>query len=93
MTSFKFSNCCPEERGTEIQLENENGVIRCFITEHTTTWTVLTVFEQSVWHAMFYSIIKHGFEQLEGAIYFILLTICKFLKTNCTKFHIQIERR
>ena len=37
-----------------MQLENESGVILCFITEHTTTRHVLTVFEHGVCHAMFY---------------------------------------
>ena len=45
-----------------MQLENESGVILCFITEHTTTRHVLTVFEHGVCHAMSYSLIKHGFE-------------------------------
>ena len=50
-----------------MQLENENGVVLCFTTEHTTIPQVLTVFEHGVCHAMFYSLIKHGFEQQEGA--------------------------
>ena len=49
-----------------MQLENENGVILCFITEHTTARHVLTVFEHSVCHVLFYSLVKHGFEQQEG---------------------------
>ena len=33
-----------------MQLENESSVILCFITEHTTTQHVLTVFEHGVCH-------------------------------------------
>ena len=63
MTSFKFSNFGTEEGGKALQLENENGVILSFITKHITTWHVSIVFEHSVCHAMFYSLIKYGFEQ------------------------------
>ena len=63
MMPFNFSNCGTEEGGKALQLENENGVILCFITEHITTWHVLIVFEHSVCHAVFCSLIKHGFEQ------------------------------
>ena len=45
-----------------MQLGNESSVILCFITEHTTTRHVLTVFEHGVCHAMSYSLIKHDFE-------------------------------
>ena len=45
------------------QLENENGVIPCFIIEHTRTQHVLTVCEHGVCDAMFYPLIKHCFEQ------------------------------
>ena len=86
-----------------MQLENESGVILCFITEHTTARHVLTVFEHGVCHAMFYPLINHCFEQQErndvmfnncnSLKCFILLTIFKFLRTNCAKFHIQIGRR
>ena len=40
-----------------MQLENESGVILCFITEHTTTRHVLTVFECGVCHAMFLNVV------------------------------------
>ena len=41
-----------------MQLENESGVILCFITEYTTTRHVLTVFEHGVCHAVFYSLLE-----------------------------------
>ena len=35
-----------------MQLGNESGVILCFITEHTTTRHILTVFEHGVSYAI-----------------------------------------
>ena len=57
-----FQTALQKNEAKSVQLENESGVILCFITEHTTTRHVLTVFEHGVCHVMFYSLIKHGFE-------------------------------
>ena len=49
-----FQTAVQKNEAKSVQLENESGVILCFITEHTTTRHVLTVFEHGVCHAMFY---------------------------------------
>ena len=49
-----------------MQLENENGVVLCFIIEHTTTLHVLTVFEDSVSYFVLLSY-KTGLRTVRGS--------------------------